>query len=175
MMTEGRERPVRGRKPWIGALTALAALVTVGSAAALDQYGPRVGISSDPDQFTLGAFTDWGELAPDVVLKVNADIGFGDDVLTFTINGDVLYEFVNAGTSFLPYAGGGIGYAYYDLDLPSSPLPGFTFDDTFHEIGLNLVAGIETDLGGYKTGAVEIRIGISDVPDVKVTAQLGFF
>jgi hypothetical protein len=40
---------------------------------------------------------------------------------------------------------------------------------------MNLVVGVAKDLGGYKTGSLELRIGLVDTPDVKVTAALGFF
>lgn len=178
MRTVWSARPAPGRIFGIVGVAALAMLGTTARASGLEEYGPRVGFSSDPDQFTVGAFTDWGELAPDVVLRVNSDIGFGDDVLTFTINGDLLYEFPNTNLSFQPYAGGGLGYAFYDFDIPKNAfgLPGdTTIDDTIHEIGLNLVVGFEKDMGGYKSGSVEVRIGIADIPDLKVTAQLGFF
>jgi len=142
----------------------------------LEEYGPRLGFSIDPDQFTLGAFADWGELGRQTHLVTSADLGFGDRLFSFIVNGDVLYRF-STSKDFFPYVGAGIGVAYYnfDIELPAGTPAGFSVDDTATEIGLNIVGGITKDLGGYKNGSLELRLGISDVPDIKITAQLGFF
>lgn len=152
-------------------------LAAPGGAAAklaLEEYGPRLGFSQSPDQLTLGMYADWGELGPQTHLVTSSDLGFGDHVFTFIVNGDVLYRYQNS-SSLVPYGGGGVGIAYYNFDYPA-PLPGFPQpDDTTTEVGINLVGGIWKDFGGYKSGSLEFRIGLSDVPDFKLTAQLGFF
>jgi hypothetical protein len=157
-------------------LLAGALLLTVpapGEAGGLEAYGPRFGFSSGPDQLTFGAFGDWGELAQYLHLVTSADIGIGDNVTTFEAQGDVFYRFEEANTPVLFYAGGGIGLAYYKFDFPD--VPGFgPVDDTSTEIGLNLVGGVTKDLGGYKNGSLELRIGVGDLPDFKITASLGF-
>lgn len=155
----------------------LVAAAPVGAGASdlgLEEYGGRLGLSVDPDQLTLGMYADWGELGTQTHLVTSADLGFGDHVFTFIVNGDVFYRFTNTSGTLVPYAGGGIGIAYYDfdIDVPAGfPQP----DDTTTEVGLNLVGGIWKDLGGYRSGSLELRLGLSDVPDFKVTAQLGFF
>ncbi|MGQ0720489.1 MAG: hypothetical protein ACT4PE_02820 [Candidatus Eiseniibacteriota bacterium] len=151
-----------------------AALPSPGEAAlGLSHYGPRAGFSSDPDQFTIGFFGDWGELAPSVRVRTNGDLGFGDHALTFALNGDVAYHFTDVNMPVTFFAGGGLGYAFYNLDIDAPP--GFDVDDTFNEIGLNLLVGVEKDLGGYKNGALELRFGLDDLPELKLTASLGFF
>lgn len=160
----------------VAAAFALIALVPAGARAGLglEEYGPRLGFSVDPDQLNLGLFADFGELGPNTHLVGSSDLGFGDHVFTFIVNGDVLYRFPVSGR-LQPYAGGGIGVAYYNFDFETPPGVTIVVDDTTTEVGLNLVGGIRKDLGGYKSGALELRLGLSDVPDLKVTAQLGFF
>jgi hypothetical protein len=149
------------------------ALPSPGEAAlALTHYGPRAGFSSDPDQFTIGFYGDWGQLAPNVHVRTNGDLGFGDHALTFALNGDVTYHFADANMPVTFFAGGGLGYAFYNLDIDAPP--GFDVDDTFNEVGLNLVVGAEKDFGGYRTGGLELRFGLDDLPELKLTASLGF-
>jgi hypothetical protein len=155
------------------ALTAVAA-PPAAAGLQLTQYGPRAGFSIDPDQFTLGAFTDWGELAPLLNLVTSADIGFGDHVFTFLVNGDVLYHIPTGPDAPIDfYAGGGLAFVFADVDVPEPVPPGV--DSSTTDLGMNLVVGVAKDLGGYKTGSLELRIGLVDTPDVKVTAALGFF
>jgi hypothetical protein len=141
----------------------------------LEEYGPRLGFSIEPDQFTLGMFADWGELGRQTHLVTSGDLGFGDHLFSFLLNGDVFYRFQTS-KDFYPYAGGGIAIGYYniDIDYPSGYI-GPRVDDSTTEIGLNIVGGITKHLGGYKNGTLELRLGLSDVPDFKITAQLGFF
>jgi len=165
----------------LGGLLALAMIAAAPGAAraemGLEEYGPRLGFSIDPDQFTIGGFADWGELGSQTHLVTSADLGFGDHIFSFLLNGDVLYRF-RTSKDFYPYAGGGIAIAYYNLDVDINYPPGYIgprVDDTATEVGVNIVGGITKDLGGYKNGSLEIRLGLSDVPDIKITAQLGFF
>jgi hypothetical protein len=164
--------------PTFGVLVAATIAAVPGSARAamgLEEYGPRAGFSIDPDQFTIGAFADWGELGSRTHLVTSADLGFGDHIVSFILNGDVYYRFQTS-QDFYPYAGGGIAFAYYNLDIETPPgYTGPSIDDTATEVGLNIVGGITKDRGGYKSGTLELRLGISDVPDFKITAQLGFF
>jgi hypothetical protein len=168
----------------LGGLLVLALVATApgtsNAGMGLEEYGPRAGFSIDPDQFTIGMFADWGELGRQTHLVTSADLGFGDHLFSFLLNGDVYYRF-QTDKDFYPYAGGGLAIGYYNFDIPDINYPpGYTgprvnVDDTATEVGLNLVGGITKDLGGYKSGTLELRLGISDVPDFKVTAQLGFF
>lgn len=161
----------------VGTLVAAAAASPAGAEGLrLAEYGPRAGFSVDPDQFVFGGFADWGELAPMVHLRTSADLGLGDNFLTFIINGDVTYHFKttpDAAVSF--YGGGGLAFVYVDFDAPNIPGSNIQFDTSTTDIGVNLVFGVEKDLGGYKNGSLELRIGVVDAPDIKVMAGLGFF
>jgi hypothetical protein len=159
------------------ALALAAAGLPGGSDAAaeelqLSRYGARFGLSSDPDQLTLGAYAGFGELAPDLQLRPSLDVGFGDDILSVIANADLQYFFSIRDARLSPYFGGGLGIAYYDFDLPEGAR---NFDDSTTEIGVNLYVGAEKQLGNYKTAHLELRVGIDEMPDLKVTFGLGFY
>jgi hypothetical protein len=134
------------------------------------RYGGRLGFSTDPDQITLGAYMGFQEFAPRFRFRPSVDLGFGDDVFSFIVNGDAEYSFPNADIDAIPFAGAGLALAHYRVDIP-----GVDNDETNTEIGLNLYGGLEFDLGGYKSAIVELRIGIHELPDIKLTGALGFF
>lgn len=142
-------------------------------------WGPRVGISSDPDQVTGGVHIDLGEFAPGVRFQPSADIGFGDDVTTLTANAMVAYYFpVDAPVT--PYAGGQVTAAFYDFDSDCKGFGRKFFNrhaddcDTETEIGPMAVGGIEMDLSGGNRFLAELAVGFSDLPEVKVTAGWTF-
>ena len=123
-------------------------------------WGPRVGLSSGPDQFVAGAHFDLGEFAPHVRWQPSFDFGFGDDVFTLTGNLMVAYYFpVKA--SVTPYAGGQVTAAYFNFDDHRG-------DDSDTEISLAGVGGIETRLKGGTRFLAEIQLGFGDIPDVKL-------
>lgn len=149
----------------VAALALGAPLVPPADAAglALMMYGPRAGLSISPDQVTIGMFTDWGEIANDLRVRVDGDLGFLDDLFTLNLNGQVQYHFTKENEPLEPYAGGGVGFLYGNTEV-----------DSGSHVGLNLFAGIQQDLGGFKTGILELRIGVDRLPDVKITAAVGF-
>jgi hypothetical protein len=63
-----------------------------------------------------------------------------------------------------PYLGGGLGVALVDSDRNRG-------DDFNVEAGLNLVGGFEW--GPRRRYLLEIRAGVGDIPDFKVTAGIG--
>jgi hypothetical protein len=135
----------------------------------VSNYGARIGFSTGPDQFTIGAYAKLGEIAQNVSLRPSADLGFGDNLFTILGNADLQYSFAT-GASFTPFVGGGIAIGYYSFDLPE----GAVGDSNDTEIGLNLYGGLEFDLGGYRSAFVEGRFGV-DVPDFKLTGGIGFY
>ena len=153
------------------ATTPAAAQTTTAEKFEISKYGPRIGFSSNPDQFTLGAFAGLGEIAPHLNMRPSADLGFGDHIFSFILNADLVYSFT-LGSAAVPYAGAGLGIAYYNFDVPE----GVTgVDDSATKIGINLVGGLEVDLGDYKNGFAELRLGIDDLPDLKITVGIGFY
>ncbi len=142
-------------------------------------WGPRVGISSDPDQIFGGVHFDLGEFAPGVRFQPSAEIGLGDDVTTLTLNGMVSYYFT-VDAPVKPYAGGQITAAFYDFD---SDCKGFgnsffgrneTDCDSETEIGPAAVGGIEMKLEGGSRFLAEMSLGFSDLPEMKITAGWTF-
>jgi hypothetical protein len=127
------------------------------------QYGFRGGFSFDPDQFVAGAFMGFRDFKPGFSLRPSLDIGLGNDVFTFAINGNGQYHFRNVDFAAIPYAGAGVALAYYNRDGGSST-----------EIGVNLFGGLDWDLGGYRIAFAELQFGLGDIPDVKIVGGFGF-
>ncbi len=132
---------------------------------ALTRYGARFGLSSEPEQVTFGAYVGLGELAPDLQLRPSVDLGFGDDLLSLILNVDFQYYPQISRPRFHPYFGGGFGAAYYDSDHFGSKT----------DFGLGLYLGAEKALSGYRTASLELRAGIDELPDLKITFGIGFY
>jgi hypothetical protein len=164
-----RDRLVRGF-PAIGLAILVSSSTALAQPAAHSRYGGRLGFSTDPDQFTVGAYAGFPEFRPGFRARPSVDLGFGDSTLSFLVNGDAEYSFRNAEFAALPFAGAGLALAHYRVDVP-----GAVDDATDTEIGLNLYGGLEFDLGGYYSAMVELRFGIHRLPDVKLTGSIGFF
>lgn len=148
--------------------------VIAGAAAAADEfevskYGARLGFSSNPDQFTVGGYAQLGELAPKLSMRPSMDLGWGDDVFSWLTNLDLQYSF--AGTSVVPFVGAGLGIAYYNFSEPE----GYTGDSSDTSVGLGVYGGAEMDLGDYKSGYIEARFGVDEMPDFKLTLGFGFY
>ena len=62
------------------------ALARPDSDAGFRGWGPRVGLSLNPDQIHFGAHLDCGHFARHIRLQPNLELGFGDDVKLFTAN-----------------------------------------------------------------------------------------
>ncbi len=141
-------------------------------------WGPRVGISSDPDQVIGGVHFDLGDFARGVRFQPSAEIGFGDDVVTLLANGMVSYYFpIDAPVT--PYAGGALTVAFYDFDSDCEGFGG-RFGrgrgdcDSETEIGPTAVGGIEMKLDGGSRFLAELNVGFADLPEVKVVAGWTF-
>ena len=127
-------------------------------------WGIRGGLSIDPDQMFLGAHINAGQFARRVRFQPSFEIGFGNDLVVGSINLDALYTFRARG--WQPYLGGGLGIAIIDADRNRRG------DDFDVGAGLNLIAGFE--YGTHRLLILELRAGVGDIPDLKVTAGIGF-
>jgi hypothetical protein len=147
------------------ALGALAAVPMAHAGATIGGAGPRVGVSIDPDQFVFGGQLIIGELAPDLTFDPSLEFGFGDNVTVIAMNLDMHYHFTVEGSAWRPYAGAGLGLAFIEVDEGGG-------SDT--EVGLNLVggAGVPTQSGNRFFG--ELRLGLGDIPEVKLIAGWNF-
>jgi hypothetical protein len=131
--------------------------------------GPRVGLTIDPDQLHLGGHLDFGEFTDRVRFQPNLEIGFGDDLDVVAVNLEAFYRFRNSRSAWTPYAGGGLGINHYSWD-------GGRFDDhSDTDMGLNALGGIEKGISGGSRFFLELKLGLADSPDWKVTVGWTFF
>lgn len=146
------------------ALGALMAVPAAHADATIGGVGPRIGLSIDPDQLVLGGQLIIGEIAPDLTFDPNIEFGFGDNATVIAMNFDLHYHFTLEGTAWRPYAGGGLGLNFIDVDGGGS--------DT--EVGLNIIggAGVPTQSGNRFFG--ELRLGVGDIPEIKLVAGWNF-
>jgi hypothetical protein len=160
-------------------ILAVSLLIILSTACAVHAgpltWGGRVGLSVDPDQFVFGAQVEVSEPFPGWVIRPVAELGTGDDIFTLALSGDLLYTFPELATADWQLAvGGGLGFAYYNFDEPRNLPAGVEFDDTASEIGLNIVGAVARSLESGNDLVLELRLGIDELPDFKITAGLTF-
>ena len=148
------------------------AVFPAGSAhaqAVVGGAGPRVGFSVDPDQIVFGGQLIIGEVAPQLTFDPSLEFGFGDRVTVIAANFDLHYHFVVQNSAWRPYAGGGIGLNFIEVDT-NDPF----VDNTNTEIGGNLVlgAGVPTQGGNRFFG--EMKFGLGDIPTLKMLVGWNF-
>jgi len=144
-------------------LVAAAFAVSAGSAQAETTWGPRAGMSFNPDQIALGAHVQL-PLATNFYIVPNADVAFGDDAFTISLNGDVAYRFQSE-SSVRPYLGAGFSYFNFDVDTEG---PG---DSSFSEAGVSVLGGVWLNASGSTPFFIEGKLFLSDqLPDFKVMA-----
>ena len=133
-------------------------------------WGPRLGLSSNPDQFVIGGQLDFREIAPGLSISPNLEFGVGDDMTWTAINGDLKHHFIVQGATWRPYLGGGLSVNFWNWNSSFAGVP----DQSGTEMGANLVFGavVPTHTGGRFF--TEARIGIGDIPDLKVLAGWNF-
>ncbi len=155
------------------AFAAAALLAVATPTLALPNFGARAGFTSGPDQIHLGAHAEVLELSPGLVFLPNVEVGFGDDQTVWALNGELTWA-IDRGDwrGWRPYVGGGLGIFIVSFDRPDAPAD---FDDSRSDVGLSALVGISKLLKlGHKFFA-EVKVGLEDTPDVKVTAGLTFF
>jgi hypothetical protein len=137
-------------------------------AAAQTSWGPRGGITFDPDQVHVGFHVDTGELFPDGYFVPNLEVGFGDHMTLIALNPELLYRFPQlAGRPWRFYVGGGLGINW--LNWNDDHLGN---DDSDTELGLNALGGMSRRLPGGNVLFLELKIGLADSPDAKITIGL---
>jgi opacity protein-like surface antigen len=159
--------------------------VTLGPALALADpetdvgfrgWGPRIGLSVDPDQVHFGAHIDYGLLSRHVRFQPNVELGFGDHVDLFTLNAEAAYRFSEQWDVWSPYLGGGIGanIRRYDTDFYNNGNNG-NRNNSDTELGVNVLGGLEKGLSNGDRFFVEVKFSLNDVPDVKATVGWTFY
>lgn len=137
-----------------------------GSDIGFRGWGPRLGLSIDPDQFHFGAHLDFGNFARHVRFQPNIEVGVGDNVTLATINAEAAYRFLSRWDVWTPYVGGGLGANVKRLD---------NGNDSETDVGVNALGGIERGLAGGDRFFLEAKFSLNDVPDAKVTAGWTFY
>jgi hypothetical protein len=152
----------------VGAL-ALLPVAAHAASPTVTAFGPRVGVSIDPDQLVVGGQLSLQEFAPDWSFDPNLELGFGDDVTVIAFNLDAYYHLQLAGSNWRPYLGGGLGVNFISWD---SHLVMHDGSDT--EVGLNLVAGFSIPAGSGDHWFTELRFGVNDIPTLKIIGGFNF-
>ena len=133
-------------------------------------WGPRMGISSGPDQAVVGAHLDFGNFADHFRLQPNAELGIGSDRTVLALNGEFAYRFVADWDTWSPYLGGGLGLNITNRDGRR----GFE-DDSSTDLGASMVGGIEKNIMNGDRFFIETKIGLVDSPDLKFEVGWTFF
>ncbi len=129
-------------------------------------WGPRVGLTIDPDQVHFGAHLDFGNFARRVRFQPNIEVGVGNDLTVVALNAEASYRFRDKWDVWTPYLGGGVGANIMSRD-------GRGDSDT--DVGLNALGGIERGLSDGDRFFTEVKLGLVDSPDVKLTVGWTFY
>ena len=120
--------------------------------AAAQDFGLRVGVSADPDQFYFGGHANIGPVAEQFWFRPNIEVGIGDDVTLTAFNFDLVYRLPLKRNQWQLYAGGGPALNVRRRSNDTSP-----------EGGFNIVLGVEHTRGLF----AELKVGALDSPDFK--------
>jgi len=151
----------------LGPMVALADSEAIpGSDIGFRGWGPRLGVSINPDQFHFGAHLDFGNYAQHVRFQPNLEVGIGDDLTLVAINGDVVYRFLSRWDIWSPYIGVGLGANIKNFD---------NGNDSETDAGVSLLAGLERGLSNGDRFFLETKFSLNDIPDAKVTAGWTFY
>ena len=123
-----------------------------------NKIGARGFFGLDPDQFGVGVQSRFGRVAGTAQFAPSVDFGFGDDLTTIAINGDILWDFPLPGSSTRFYAGGGPALTHWSFD---------NIDASDLEIGVTGVFGVTIPMGLTNKYNAEFRYGIGDVPELR--------
>jgi hypothetical protein len=125
-------------------------------------FGIRAGYTNwkSYDQFHFGGHAYLGELWPNIEFTPNVEVGFGNDVFIMTLNADVTYLF----SEFVRYPWGLYGGGSLSFNLVN---PGV--GDSTNDLGFSVLAGTRYSFSNDHIGMFEIRAGLIDSPDIKLT------
>ena len=150
------------------ALPLLLVLCTATADAAGMGYGPRIGYTHDAglDQVHVGGQALIGDFGTNLVVIPSLEVGFGSDMTLLALNGDVVYDFTELATATWGfYAGLGLAFNRWNYDTGNH-----------NDVGMNAVVGTTWSLPSGRNEAFgELRIGIEDSPDFKLTFGVNVF
>lgn len=147
----------------LSAVGALAQTGTEGTTAHSDiAFGVRGGYTgwNGISQLHLGGHLKMGEVFPNVDFTPGLEAGFGDNITIITLNGDMTYNFTElVERPWNLYGGGSLSFNYFNPDGGGSD----------SHLGLSALLGLERTFANDHQGLVEVRVGIMDSPDFKLT------
>jgi len=137
--------------------------------------GPRVGFTINPDQVHLGGHIDLGDIAGNLMMQPNLEIGFGDHVTTIAPSFELDYRFRTDWGAWTPYLGGGIGPVFYSWKS-DHPYKHDWSSSSWTGLGGYLQFGIGKGSSASSSGHffLEGKLGLADAPDGKVTVGWTF-
>ncbi len=141
------------------------------SGSGLRGWGPRVGLSSDPDMLIVGVHFDAGRIAPRVRFQPDVQLGIGDDFFLLGFTAPVHYRFPVSG-NVMPYAGGGVTIGYVNIDVPE-PFEDVVDDDDI-EFAIDITGGVEWLLNSGDLFFVELEILAGDLHDFQLVGGWTF-
>jgi hypothetical protein len=131
-------------------------------------WGPRIGLSSNPDQVYFGAHLDYGNFSRHVRFQPNLELGLSDNEKLLAINAEAAYRFSSEWDVWTPYLGGGVGANIKSYDNGRN-----NYSQT--DMGVNLLGGIEKGLDNGDRFFIEAKLSVNDVPDLKVGVGWTFY
>ena len=131
-------------------------------------WGPRLGLTSDPDQVHFGVHLDFGNFSEHVRFQPNFELGVGNDMTVGALNFEAAYRFDSRWEAWAPYVGGGVGLNFIDRNDRFR-------DDVETETGLNALFGIERGLSDGDRFFTELKFGLTNSPDFKLTSGWTFY
>ncbi len=131
-------------------------------------WGPRIGISVDPDQFFFGGQADYGYFLKTIRLQPNFEIGIGDSATLVAINFDAAFRPIQTESSWMPYLGAGFGVNFYTWDTDY----GSKKNDA--KGGISALAGIGREWSNGRRFFLEFKLGIIKSADIKILAGGSF-
>ena len=140
--------------PFAAAALVLAMAMLAPATSEAKRFGLQGGFSFSPDQFVAGVHMKLPQIADRVEFMPSAEVGFGDDVTSFALNGDFKYHLI-PGKALDPYAGIGATVNWFDGD---------------GNAGANLIGGVHVAHRVFLEG----KLGLGDVPDGKLMVGLTF-
>jgi hypothetical protein len=150
------------------ALLALLAPAAAAQPGMVSSIGPRVGFSADPDQFVFGGQATLGPVAPNLMFAPDLEVGVGDHETVVSGNFDFHYHFGIRHSEWSPYLGAGMGVTN------EAPDRRFGSDLGQTNVGGNLLFGVTAPSGPDSRFFTEMKLGLGDVPSVKMVAGWNF-
>lgn len=135
-------------------------------AARYHGMGPRVGFTLNPDQIHFGGHVDFGDIANNLMIMPNIEVGLGEDITTVAPSFELDYRFRSDWGAWTPYLGGGIGPVFYS----------HKHGNNSSDLGLYMQFGIGKGSYGSESSHffVEGKLGLADAPDFKATVGWTF-